>query len=318
MHPISIPPSSLLVDLQATIEDLTGVPVSNQKLIYKGKKASRLTSDNVHDTIEDVGLKDGVKVMLVGGTKEEVGGVQKEEQQAKQRAAIERERRGKPQAKLRSTGMASYQYKFHSIQSHPLLPSSPEATTVLNRLADDPAIRHIMQMHRFTVGVLTEFAPHEHPDKLGYNTNMGQSISLRIRTDLYDGFRPYLDIRKVLLHELTHNVWSDHDNNFKELNSQLNREVIEHERTLKANTHTLSESDPAFSSSYPSTSELEREPTTFVLGGQGGAARGNEGVEERRRRVLEATMARLKKEEEELEGACGTNTVSRSEGARTS
>ncbi|TCD62457.1 hypothetical protein EIP91_006884 [Steccherinum ochraceum] len=310
-YPIAVSPTSLLADFQATIEDLTDVPIPNQKLLYKGKKTSNNAEE---DTIEDAGLKDGVKVMLVGGTSEEVGGMRREEEEAKRRQRIDRERRAKPQTKVRSTGTPSLsnQYKFHAVRPHPLLPSSPEATAVLNRLANDPAIRHVMQVHKFTVGVLTEFAPHEHPDKLGYNTNMGQLISLRIRTNLYDGFRPYLDVRKVLMHELTHNVWSDHDNNFKELNSQLNREVLEHERSLTANTHTLGFDDTF--SSYEPSSELEGEATSFVLGGGGQDStltrpRGNESPEERRRRVLEATMARLKKEEEELEGACGTTAA---------
>ncbi|KAH8091744.1 WLM domain-containing protein [Cristinia sonorae] len=307
-HSLAVDPTSLLTDLQQHIEDLTNVPISHQKLLYKGKKTSR--HDETQVTLEDFGLKDGVKVMLVGGTKEEVGEMQREEDEAKRKERIDRERRGKPQAKLRSTGpssSSSSQYKFHAIRPHPQLPSSPAALGVLNRLADDPAIRHVMQVHKFIVGVLTEFAPHEHPDKLGYNTNAGQMISLRIRTNLYDGFRPYLDIRKVLLHELTHNVWGDHDNNFKELNSQLNREVLGYERSLKANTHSLSDSDGW---EYdPSASEREREATSFVLGGGDPGAvslGGNESQAERRRRILEATMARLRREEEELEGACGT------------
>lgn len=40
------------------------------------------------------------------------------------------------------------------------------------------------------------------------------------------GFRKYAKIRETLVHELTHNVWSDHDNNFKTLNSQLLRQCI--------------------------------------------------------------------------------------------
>lgn len=39
------------------------------------------------------------------------------------------------------------------------------------------------------------------------------------------GFRHYLSIRNTLCHELAHMVWSEHDNNFKELNSQLLKEV---------------------------------------------------------------------------------------------
>ena len=70
-----------------------------------------------------------------------------------------------------------------------------------------------MNSHRFSVGLLTELAPHEHPELLGLNVNGGQSIKLRIRTDRYDGFRSYRETRRVLCHELAHNVWGDHDNN---------------------------------------------------------------------------------------------------------
>jgi hypothetical protein len=70
-----------------------------------------------------------------------------------------------------------------------------------------------MQKHQFSVGILTELAPHEHPHLLGLNVNQGQAIKLRLRTDDYSGFRAYLNIRKVLCHELAHNVWGDHDNN---------------------------------------------------------------------------------------------------------
>ena len=72
-----------------------------------------------------------------------------------------------------------------------------------------------MQKHKFSVGVLTELAPHEQPHLLGLNVGAGQSIKLRIRTDAYDGFRPYLEVRRVLCHELAHNVWGDHDNNVR-------------------------------------------------------------------------------------------------------
>lgn len=72
-----------------------------------------------------------------------------------------------------------------------------------------------MQKHKFSVGLLTELAPHENPELLGLNVNKGQAIKLRIRTDAYDGFRPYLWIRKVLCHELAHNEWGSHDENVR-------------------------------------------------------------------------------------------------------
>lgn len=81
----------------------------------------------------------------------------------------------------------------------------------LTTLSKDPAILHIMQTHRFSVGLLTELAPHENPGLLGLNVNHGSTIKLRIRLDTYDGFRPYLEVRRVLCHELAHNVFGEHN-----------------------------------------------------------------------------------------------------------
>ena len=62
---------------------------------------------------------------------------------------------------------------------------------------------------------------------MGLNKNAGQEILLRLRTDDGSGLRPYHSVIPVLLHELTHNVWSEHDNRFKALCSQLEREYKE-------------------------------------------------------------------------------------------
>jgi hypothetical protein len=72
-----------------------------------------------------------------------------------------------------------------------------------------------MQKHQFSVGVLTELAPQEHPELLGLNVNSGLAIKLRLRTDMHDGFRLYKEIRRVLCHELSHNVWRDHGDNVR-------------------------------------------------------------------------------------------------------
>jgi hypothetical protein len=156
-----------------------------------------------------------------------------------------------------------------------------------------------MQKHHFSVGLLTELAPHEHPGLLGLNVGSGATIKLRIRLDTYDGFRPYLEVRRVLCHELAHNVWGEHNNDFKELNSQLNREVAEFEAAAGAGTHQLSDSRDTY---QPSLDE-EVEASIHVLGGAG--LRGDS-TEERRKRALEAATARLRNEEE-LEQSCGTS-----------
>ena len=227
--------------------------------------------------------------------------------------------------KIRSTATSSSStlgYRFHSLEPLQHLPNPSSALAILTKLSNDPAILHIMEQHKFSVGLLTELAPHENPGLLGLNVNAGQAIKLRIRTDAYDGFRLYREIRKVLCHELTHNVWSDHGNDvcallpslasltfrfelytfqFKELNSKLNKEVVEFERSASEGTHDLLGDGDV----YEPSSELEAEAHVHVLGG-GGMSSLDESREDRRRRVLEATMKRLRKEEEELEQSCGT------------
>lgn len=83
--------------------------------------------------------------------------------------------------------------------------SAPEYHQIMARLrqlSTDEAVLHVCRLHGFQVGELTELLPHEHPNLLGLNENMGQRISLRLRTDRYDGLQPYRDTRRVLLHEL--------------------------------------------------------------------------------------------------------------------
>jgi len=111
-----------------------------------------------------------------------------------------------------SSSSSSHQYRFHRIEPLPHLPRPEMAMESLTSLSRDPAVLHIMQKHRFSVGLLTELAPHEHPGLLGLNVNNGAAIKLRIRLDTYDGFRPYLEVRRVLCHELAHNVWGEHNN----------------------------------------------------------------------------------------------------------
>jgi hypothetical protein len=120
---------------------------------------------------------------------------------------------------VRSTGPSKpfSNFIFHRIEPLQHLPQPSKAEALLKRLAEDPAIIHIMAQHKFSVGLLTELAPHEHPELLGLNKNAGEAILLRLRTDRYDGFRLYSEVRRVLVHELTHNKWSDHDDNVRNL-----------------------------------------------------------------------------------------------------
>src|SRR5204862_4860139 len=60
---------------------------------------------------------------------------------------------------------------------------------------------------------------------LGLNRNAGEVIELRLRTDVYDGYRDYKSIRKTLCHELAHNVHGPHDSKFWALCKQIEQEV---------------------------------------------------------------------------------------------
>lgn len=232
-YPLALLPDSTLAALQVQLEELTSVPPSLQKLLYKGKKAGLGAEHEA--TLSEAGLKNGMKIQMLGSTTEELGSLQAIESEQKRRDRILRERALKAPTKVmhhlsnavqrrscirstqvRSTGSsnnASLKYRFHQLTPLPHLPDPASAHALLKKLSEDPAIKHIMRKHELSVGVLTELAPHEDPGLLGLNVNHGEMIKLRLRTDRYDGFRLYVEVRRVLCHELTHNVWGDHDNN---------------------------------------------------------------------------------------------------------
>ena len=73
---------------QAQLEELTSVPVENQKLLFKGKKASV----NDDDTLGVFWLKGGTKIQMLGSTVEEIGGLVAVEDEKKRTEQILRNR----------------------------------------------------------------------------------------------------------------------------------------------------------------------------------------------------------------------------------
>ncbi|KAM7503697.1 hypothetical protein LguiB_002601 [Lonicera macranthoides] len=125
-----------------------------------------------------------------------------------------------------------------------LNPSASEALKLMHMLAADPGIVAIMNKHRWRVGIMTEMAPEGYVGIspkciLGFNKNHGEEISLRLRTDDLKGFRKYDSIKKTLLHELAHMIFSEHDANFKAMDKQLNQEAATLDWT-RSRSHTLS------------------------------------------------------------------------------
>ena len=103
-HPLSVLPDATLTYLQARLEELTSVPPENQKLLFKGKKS--VSGDA---TVTQAGLKDGMKVQLIGPTADELGGLKatESEHQRKERILQERAQRGPVKVRLSSNASFS-------------------------------------------------------------------------------------------------------------------------------------------------------------------------------------------------------------------
>ncbi|KAI9489856.1 WLM domain-containing protein [Zychaea mexicana] len=244
--------------------------------------------------------------MLIGTPTEQVKEIAKLDDRLNRRQVIKPSRPVK--RSVQST--TSSQYTFHRITVIDEFPQPEQARKLLERLRDDRGIRAIMQQRKWSVGELTELTPFE-ATILGYNRNAGQLIAIRLRTDDLSGFRHYDSIRKVLLHELTHNVWSDHDDNFRALNRQLNKDVI----ALDWTAHGAQALSSGSKFHQPVDEDYDDEITgvsweggSYRLGGGGGKSVQNSDVALQRELRARAAATRLtKQEEQELDEGCGSS-----------
>lgn len=100
-------------------------------------------------------------------------------------------------------------------------PHAFAAQRLLHQLATDPGIIAILRERQLVVGTLGEMDPiddrlmqqkeKEGACLLGYNTNGGTRIDLKLRNDNLRGFRPYPELVSTLIHELSHNFFADHN-----------------------------------------------------------------------------------------------------------
>jgi hypothetical protein len=122
-------------------------------------------------------------------------------------------------------------YKFGRLQECPFhdfghrptdtTPHAFAARQVLERLSTDPGVICILTERELYVGTLGEMDPiddrlmqKKHDDGaclLGYNTNRGLRIDIKLRTDDLTAFRPYPQLVSTLIHELSHNWVGDHN-----------------------------------------------------------------------------------------------------------
>jgi hypothetical protein len=69
---------------------------------------------------------------------------------------------------------------------------------------------------------------------LGYNTNGGARIDIKLRTDNLKGFRPYPELVATLLHELSHNWVGEHNLLFWTNFGQMRAEYLTRHRALQS------------------------------------------------------------------------------------
>jgi hypothetical protein len=224
---ISLPVDSTLSDLSAHVATHLFIPLANQKFMITPKLGLLKPPFNPDHSLSNLSSK---KIVLMGSTVSEI------ETLSRTIASASAPRRAGPikaakpsRARDWKKNSEEIQYTFHSIRPLPYLPHPERSQRFLERLCDDPGIKASMLKHKFSVGLLTEMDPAMHTTHesrtLGLNRNRGEVIELRLRTDAYDGYRDYKTIRKTLCHELSHNVWGDHDRNFWNLTKEIEKEV---------------------------------------------------------------------------------------------
>lgn len=249
-HVFDLPASSTISDLAAEVESRLSVPLANQKYLLP-RELGGLTKHPFPDP--DLPLSRfpiEKKIALVGATSADLdqlrhtesGHERRLQALASQRARAVEPRRTRPRTTLEGPTSSSSQYTFLQIRPLSYLPHPERSLAYLTRVANDPAIRHVMAQHKFTVGMLTEMDPAAHTEHardgsgttrtLGLNRNAGEVIELRLRTDAGDGYRDYRTVRKTVCHELAHNVFGPHDDKFWELCRRIEREVEKEELRL--------------------------------------------------------------------------------------
>ncbi|XRB25447.1 WLM domain-containing protein [Pseudoscourfieldia marina] len=217
--------------------------------VLRDKDDSGTRIDSVVNLREHFPPKKPIKALLTGSSTEDIVNMSKDEAKFAALANVtmspdQERRRAARRAGIAATASSSSantntntnaEYTFGELKvlqyaDGVVNPPPEKAMELLRQLAEDSGVRAVMQKHKYKVNLLSEMHPEgkvgvSEVCVLGYNVNQGQEISLRLRTDDLRGFRRLRDIKLTLMHELAHNEYREHDENFKTLNSLLVREL---------------------------------------------------------------------------------------------
>jgi hypothetical protein len=283
------------------------------KLLWKGKVLTD-DDDELYETLlkSNPGKKT-IRLVATGISQQEANQLEVSFREGTRKASIEvrddlttagqaalRQRAAKGRRNLAAAAAAAKQqppnYGFGRIETLAGLPDEDQARRMLTNLANDPGVLACMAKHEWNVSCLAELYPKGNVGQspvcvMGLNENKGQKILLRLRTDDLQGFRKLQSIKQVLYHELAHNVYSDHDDNFFQLMRQIELEC-----------KTLDWTQGSGLQEVIATDGVAFQGGTYRLGGSGGASRTMESIRELAARAAERRMTA---EEKEIEQHCG-------------
>lgn len=237
------------------------------KLLYKGKRiATSVSTEKKEDDDDDADdaiifttvPKTTPKILVLATPTEQVRVLNAKRSDPTLRGLdqeIQRDNKQQQAQKVDAATSSSYwgtrqdkNYKFCRLEActwqsfgHRPVDSTPHdfaARALLERLAEDPGIVAVLKTRQLIVGTLGEMDPiddrlmHQKQQDgaclLGYNTNAGQRIDIKLRTDDLRGFRPYQDLVSTLLHELSHNWVGEHNLLFWTNYAQMRAEYLCH------------------------------------------------------------------------------------------
>jgi len=159
-------------------------------------------------------------------------------------------------------------------------PHDFEALQLLHQMATDPGIVSIMKERELVVNTLGEMDPIDdtlmkkkqtegggHMCLLGYNTNHGLRIDIKLRNETYH-FRSYAELISTLIHELSHNWIGDHNLLFWTNFAQMRIEYIYTHAVLRSSSYIIngkSNTELAQLSLPPTSTNLEQLVFQFIM-----------------------------------------------------
>lgn len=178
---VRLPQTATVGSLQTLLAERTGIQVEHQKIIYRGRTIGRTVADS-DATLASLfpGPMSGqqhLNLALVGATSAEIRELQAAaEAAAKGRGRVIDDLRllssaGGADTQRRRTGggLRRRQYGFGRIEVLPG-PDQERARAILEELAEDPGVLHVMSTFKWSVGALCEL----YPEVSRYNKERGE------------------------------------------------------------------------------------------------------------------------------------------------